>query len=232
MSYVNFADGATALAIRVGGTEIVTSARVLQNVTANASIITAGTIAVANGGTGLASYTAGDLPYATASTTISKLAIGAANRVLTSSGSAPQWSANIAHTALPTGSGSWDAGAGATTTFTRNVAVGGTFAVTSTSTFTGTASVGTVQHRANTRTRYYNSADSNFASIYCPNTDTSAHVAINTGGGEIVRVIDEGIKIFNTGGPSIPTGGGVLYCDAGALKYRGSSGTTTTLAAA
>jgi hypothetical protein len=29
-----------------------------------------------------------------------------------------------------------------------------------------------------------------------------------------------------------PTGGGVLYCEAGALKYRGSSGTTTTIAAA
>jgi hypothetical protein len=29
-----------------------------------------------------------------------------------------------------------------------------------------------------------------------------------------------------------PTGGGVLYCEAGALKYRGSSGTVTTLGAA
>ncbi len=27
-----------------------------------------------------------------------------------------------------------------------------------------------------------------------------------------------------------PTGGGILYCDAGALKYRGSSGTVTTIA--
>ena len=29
-----------------------------------------------------------------------------------------------------------------------------------------------------------------------------------------------------------PSGGGLLYCDAGALKYRGSSGTVTTIAAA
>lgn len=29
-----------------------------------------------------------------------------------------------------------------------------------------------------------------------------------------------------------PTGGGVLYCESGALKYRGSSGTVTTIAAA
>lgn len=49
----------------------------------------------ATGGTGQTSYTAGDVLYASASTTLSKLAIGAANRVLTSSGSAPQWSSSL-----------------------------------------------------------------------------------------------------------------------------------------
>lgn len=51
----------------------------------------AGTLAVARGGTGLASYTAGDTLYASGTTTLAKLAIGAANTVLTSTGSAPQW---------------------------------------------------------------------------------------------------------------------------------------------
>jgi hypothetical protein len=50
-----------------------------------------GQLAVSRGGTGLSSYTAGDLPYYASGTAFSKLAIGAANRVLTSSGSAPQW---------------------------------------------------------------------------------------------------------------------------------------------
>lgn len=31
---------------------------------------------------------------------------------------------------------------------------------------------------------------------------------------------------------SNPTGGGLLYCSGGALKFRGSSGTVTTIAAA
>lgn len=44
------------------------------------------------GGTGLASYTAGDLPYYASGTTLSKLAIGTSTYILTSSGSAPQWS--------------------------------------------------------------------------------------------------------------------------------------------
>jgi hypothetical protein len=44
------------------------------------------------GGTGYTSYTAGDLLYATGATALSKLAIGASTYILTSSGSAPQWS--------------------------------------------------------------------------------------------------------------------------------------------
>jgi hypothetical protein len=51
------------------------------------------------GGTGLASYTAGDITYYASGTALSKLAIGTANYVLTSSGTAPQWTAS-------TGSGS------------------------------------------------------------------------------------------------------------------------------
>ena len=47
------------------------------------------------GGTGLTSWTAGDLPYYATGTALSKLGIGAANTVLTSSGSAPQWSTSI-----------------------------------------------------------------------------------------------------------------------------------------
>lgn len=44
------------------------------------------------GGTGLTSYTAGDMLYYATGTTLSKLAIGAADYVMTSSGTAPQWS--------------------------------------------------------------------------------------------------------------------------------------------
>lgn len=53
----------------------------------------ASTIGVAYGGTGLTSYTAGDMLYASGSTTLSKLGIGTSTYIMTSSGSAPQWSA-------------------------------------------------------------------------------------------------------------------------------------------
>lgn len=49
-------------------------------------------VSAANGGVGQSSYTTGDMVYATGTTTLSKLAIGAASRIMTSSGAAPQWS--------------------------------------------------------------------------------------------------------------------------------------------
>jgi hypothetical protein len=39
-----------------------------------------------------------------------------------------------------------------------------------------------------------------------------------------------GLANASTNPSTNPTGGGVLYADAGALKWRGSSGTVTTIA--
>ena len=51
------------------------------------------TVAVNKGGTGLASYTAGDILYATGSTTLAKLAKGSDTEVLTLASGAPTWAA-------------------------------------------------------------------------------------------------------------------------------------------
>ena len=61
----------------------------------------AGTIGVAYGGTNITSYAAGDLLYASGTSTLSKLTIGAANYVLTSSGTSPQY---VAQSTLAVGS--------------------------------------------------------------------------------------------------------------------------------
>jgi hypothetical protein len=63
------------------------------------SAMISGPLTTSVGGTGLASYTAGDISYYASGTALTKLAIGSANFVLTSSGSAPQWTSS-------TGSGS------------------------------------------------------------------------------------------------------------------------------
>jgi hypothetical protein len=69
------------------------------------------------GGTGLTSYTAGDLSYYASGTTLTKLAIGTIGQILTSTGSAPQWStlSGIAVTTFSAG----------TTGFTPNSATSG-----------------------------------------------------------------------------------------------------------
>ena len=56
-------------------------------------------ITTSYGGTGLTTYTAGDLPYYSTGTTLSKLGIGANGYILTSNGTAPTWAANTAATA-------------------------------------------------------------------------------------------------------------------------------------
>jgi len=50
-----------------------------------------GALPAGNGGTGLASYTTGDLVYASGSTTLSKLAVGSSSQVLGVSGGVPAW---------------------------------------------------------------------------------------------------------------------------------------------
>lgn len=53
------------------------------------------TVPTTAGGTGLTSYTAGDTLYYASGTTLTKLAIGASKTIMTSSGTAPQWSASL-----------------------------------------------------------------------------------------------------------------------------------------
>lgn len=61
-------------------------------VTSSGTITIAGTLITSNGGTGLNSFTAGDLVYYATGTALSKLGIGSSTFILTSSGTAPQWS--------------------------------------------------------------------------------------------------------------------------------------------
>jgi hypothetical protein len=74
----------------------------------NATMLTsAAAVTPAQGGTGIASYAVGDLIYASAGTTLAKLADVAVGQVLVSGGVgvAPAWSANPTLTTLTTGNG-------------------------------------------------------------------------------------------------------------------------------
>jgi hypothetical protein len=63
------------------------------SVATQGAITVAGTLVAANGGTGLSSYAAGDIVYASGTTTLAKLGLGTQGQVLKAGASAPEWGA-------------------------------------------------------------------------------------------------------------------------------------------
>lgn len=86
----NYGSASSVPAISVNAQGQITSAT-NTSIAIAASQVISGTLAVAQGGTNIGSYVAGDLIYASATTTLTRLAIGTAGQVLTSSGTAPQY---------------------------------------------------------------------------------------------------------------------------------------------
>lgn len=62
--------------------------------------------------------------------------------------------------------------------------------------------------------------------------DASGNLLLGTTSAGEKLTISGRAFLSNESAPATPTGGGVIYVEAGALKYKGSSGTVTTLAAA
>lgn len=72
-----------------------------QNTSGSAASLSA-TLAVASGGTNITSYTTGDIIYASASGTLSKLPIGSTGQVLTVAGGIPSYAATASTVIFPT----------------------------------------------------------------------------------------------------------------------------------
>ena len=106
--------GVSSINVSGGTTGLTTSG---GPVTTTGVITIGGTLITSNGGTGLSSYTAGDTVYYASGTSFSKLPIGTNGQVMTSTGSAPQWTtlSGVAVTTFSAG----------TTGFTPNSATSG-----------------------------------------------------------------------------------------------------------
>ncbi len=92
-------------------------------ITTSGTLTLGGTLATGSGGTGLTSYTTGDILYASNSSTLAKLAIGSAGQVLKVNSGLPSWQA--------------DSNSGGTVTSITNAADSGTgSAITTSGTFT------------------------------------------------------------------------------------------------
>ena len=71
---------------------------ILTNTTLTGTLTLTSPLSVANGGTGTSTYTTGDILYASATNTLSKLPIGSAGTVLTVSAGVPSWGSNGLYT--------------------------------------------------------------------------------------------------------------------------------------
>ena len=80
----------TSVALSGGTTGLTTSG---GPITTSGTITLAGTLAAVNGGTAQTTYATGDLLYASGANTLSKLAVGTTNQVLTVTSGAPAWAA-------------------------------------------------------------------------------------------------------------------------------------------
>ena len=154
VEWIPLAGAGTVTSIDVsGGTTGLTTSG--GPVTAAGTITIGGTLASTSGGTGLASYTAGDMVYYSAGSALSKLAIGTSTYLMISNGTSPAWqnpalvtvgSATTATTATNIAGGAagsipYQTGSGATSLLATGsgVLVGGTTpSYSTTPTLTGT----------------------------------------------------------------------------------------------
>ena len=109
------ADALTIASTYVGQTSITTLGTVATGVWSGT------TVAVNKGGTGLASYAAGDVIYASGATTLAKLAKGSDTEVLTLASGVPTWAAPTVGDITGVTAGTGLSGGGTTGTVTLNV---------------------------------------------------------------------------------------------------------------
>ena len=140
------------------------------------AVTVAGTLITTNGGTGLSSFTAGDLIYFSTGTSFTKLGIGTNGQILTSSGSAPQWSAisSVGVGSITFGS----TGLTPNTATSGNVTVAGTLNVSNGGTgVTSSSGANSVVLRDSNQNVAANSFLSNFTTVVSAGTTTTLTVA-------------------------------------------------------
>jgi hypothetical protein len=230
--------------VKVSGTVAVASFQTslggLTPSTATTGVVTlAGTLNTTSGGTGLTSFTAGDVPYYASGSVLSKLAIGTAGQFLTSTGTAPQWStlSGVAVTTFSAGTTGFtpsSATSGAVTLAgTLNVANGGTGLTSLTS---GNVPYGNGTSAFSSTSNFnYDGANLGVSSAIPPNTVypglflayTTNIIPIGGEGGLYYNIYGVGTQLkWQTGG----LGGSKFTFGNGAFAWAGNStgGTANT----
>lgn len=178
------------------------------------------------GGTGLTSYTAGDLVYYAAGTAFSKLGIGSSTYMLTSSGSAPQWT----DPATVTVGNATNATSATTATTATNVAGGAANQILYQS-GAGTTTFATAPTVANTYLEWTGSAFQ-WSAVVAGVSSVTASAPLASSGGSTPNISLTGTVLTSNGGTGVTsyTAGDLVYYSAGtALTKLGIGGSTFLL---
>jgi hypothetical protein len=168
------------------------------------------TVPTTAGGTGLTTYTAGDLSYYATGTTFTKLAIGTAGQILTSTGTAPQWTtlSGVAVTTFSAG----------TTGFTPNsatsgaVTLAGTLVVSNGGTGLTSLTAGYIPF-GNGTSAFNSSANLTFATSTLTVSTASTSVGARTSYTNTASTHEFGILPTSYGGYGVLTAGSAyIYC--------------------
>lgn len=180
---LNIENGGTGASSQAGARSNLSAAKSGANsdITSLTGLTTA--LSASQGGTGNASYSSGDLLYASGSTTLSRRAIGTTGQVLTVSGGVPTW-ATPASTTSVTSISFGSTGLTPSTATSGVVSVGGTLAVTNGGTGATSYSSGQllIGNSGGTLTRATLTAGSG---INITNGSGAITIAASGGGGQI-----------------------------------------------
>jgi len=195
-------------------------------------------VSASNGGVGQSSYTTGDIIYATGSTTLSKLGIGASSRIMTSTGSAPTWT-NPASVTVGSATTATSATSATTATTATNIA-GGAANRIAYNTGSGATSFVVAPTVANTYLEWSGSAfqwSSNpLGSVTSVNV-SGGTTGLTTSGGPITSsgtITLAGTLAVANGGTGATTAGGALtslgaYPATNPSGYTSNTGTVTSV---
>jgi len=222
-----YKDGGTVkLLASNGGSSPVTSFQTslggLTPSTATTGVVTlAGTLNTSSGGTGLTSYTAGDLSYYATGTALTKLGIGSAGQILTSTGAAPQWS-TLSGVAVTTFSAGTTGLTPASATFGA-ITLAGTLVVSNGGTGLTSLTAGYIPFGAGT------SAFGNSANLFWDNSNTRLGVGTNAPAVTFaISAVDAMLLPVGTTAQR-PTGAtGYLRFNTSTAAFEGYNGTSWT----
>lgn len=172
-------------------------------------------LTTANGGTGLTSFTAGDITYYASGTALSKLAIGTNGQILTSNGTAPTWS-SLSGVAVTT----FSAG---TTGFTPSTATSGAITLAGT---LATTNGGTGLTSFTSGGAVYASSTSALTTGTLPTTAGGTGLTSFTSGGAVYA---SSTSALTTGTlPTTAGGTGLTSFTSGGAVYASSTSALTT----